>query len=115
MNRAFTDRLVLLLLPFQKLVARADELTALMAASTNAHVEVVGLLLEHGASVEPPPGSIAGGALFMACQEGHARIARLLLERGASPQESLGGSISALMAAAFFGRSACVQLLLDAG
>jgi hypothetical protein len=64
--------------------------TALYEAVHNHHVDVVRLLLEHGADVDMPTGTYSGmSALQIAREEGNDEILSLLLgkSRGAIPKE----------------------------
>ena len=62
---------------------RFDEpATALMAASYNGHIEIVGLLLSAGADVNSM-NRYGKTALHFAAHEGHRDIAELLLDHGA--------------------------------
>lgn len=69
----------------------------LMIASKGGHLDVVTLLLEHGAEPNLKEQQFdRGGALFEACANGHYEIVELLLESGADPNgpcESSGASI----------------------
>jgi hypothetical protein len=60
------------------------EQTALMAAASSGHMEVVKLLLVRGADVNQV-NNFDQSAFSDAMYAGHGEIARLLLERGANP------------------------------
>src|SRR5438105_3417331 len=57
--------------------------TPLTLAAFAGHIEIVGMLLELGADVNPV--SNDGSALAMASWSGHADVAALLIARGANP------------------------------
>ena len=64
-------------------------------ASQNGHVEVVQVLLAHGANVNhaAPYGA---NALFMASQQGHVEVVQLLLAHGATEGISTAHTIAKL-------------------
>eukprot|EP00435_Cladocopium_sp_Y103_P043717 s2984_g12.t1 len=87
-----------------------DDETAISCAAGSGSLEIVGFLIEAGASID--------GALLNAAREGHLDIVRMLLKAGASIDQTGGTSGSgrtALMAAAGAGHLDIVRLLLDAG
>ena len=58
-----------------------NELTALMWACANGHIDVVKLLLDHFERIEPNARSKNGWTAFMwACKCGHKDVVQLLLE-----------------------------------
>jgi ankyrin repeat protein len=61
--------------------------TPLYVASDKGHLEVVRVLLDHGADVNTPA-AYAGSALFAACCNGHVEVVRILLEHGAAPNQA---------------------------
>lgn len=98
--------------------------TPLELASYHGHEDLVGLLLDNGAEVNPPlrcgtDQFLGGDADFVtalqgaACQ-GHAHIVRLLLDNNADVNYVGGHFGTALQVAAYFGRAAVVSLLLAA-
>ena len=93
--------------------------TALYEAAENGHSEVVRLLLEAGAKIEPSPLGrlfMQRTALHVAAAKGHFDVVRLLLEEGA--EKDAGDSEwrrTALHVAAQNGHSNVVKLLLMAG
>jgi len=66
-------------------------------AAVGGHLEIVKLLLEHGANPNLPEEGIVphGHALYSAVYHGHYEIARLLLERGAYPSPPVENSADA--------------------
>lgn len=70
-------------------------------AANAGHLEIVRLLLDHGADPNQPEEGHApkGGALYGAAANGHYEIAKLLLERGAFPNPPVESSGDALMRA----------------
>ena len=95
-------------------------LTPLLLASSEMHLKVIHLLLEHGANVE---GNTTKGQtpLLAACQRGNLPVAKLLLERGADAnayshdEESAFFGYSALHLACHFGHMEVVHVLLAYG
>ena len=61
--------------------------TALMAASSEGHAEIVRLLLEAGADKDMKDGTSRSNltALMLATSKGHVEIVSLLLDAGANP------------------------------
>ena len=57
--------------------------TALWGASFHGHLDVVELLLSHGADTEVRGGDEAT-ALHVACQEGHLKVVKCLIQTGAN-------------------------------
>lgn len=59
-------------------------------ASAHGYLNIVRLLLEHGADPNvPEEGAPNGLALYLACAGNHLEVARLLLEHGANPNAGL--------------------------
>ncbi len=81
---------------------------ALISAAEDGHLDVVGLLLEHGAHVH----AVDDLALRFAATKGHRDVVRLLLEHGADIH---AGDDLALRWAARYGHSGVVKLLLEHG
>ena len=69
-------------------------------AAAQGHLEIVKLLLEHGADPNLPEEGIAprGHALYSAVANGHLEIACLLLEKGADPNPPVESSADAASA-----------------
>jgi ankyrin repeat protein len=92
--------------------------TALQHAVDNANMDLVNLLLEHGANVNTGPASDGGAtALQLAAIRGYIGIAQRLFELNAdvdAPPAEFNGR-SALEGAAENGRIDTLQMLLDAG
>jgi ankyrin repeat protein len=88
--------------------------TALQAATSYHHAEVVQLLLEKGADVNIQGGR-AGTALQAASSNGDVKIVQLLLAKGADVNMQGGRSGTALQAASSKGHANIVQLLLERG
>ncbi|KAJ7059432.1 hypothetical protein C8F01DRAFT_1370371 [Mycena amicta] len=87
---------------------------ALQAASDGGHLDVVRLLLEHGADVNMQGGHY-GNALQAASHSGHLDVVRLLLEHGADVNMQGGHYGNALQAASHSGHLDVVRLLLEHG
>jgi ankyrin repeat protein len=58
-------------------------LTALHLSAQNGHLEIVKLLLEHGADVKAKTELFCETTLHLAARNGHFEIVKLLLEHGA--------------------------------
>jgi RNA polymerase sigma factor (sigma-70 family) len=86
-------------------------------AAVGGHLEIVKLLLEHGADPNLPEEGIAphGHALYSAVYHGHYEIARLLLERGAYPNPPVESSADAVWIAIRRGEIRMIELLASHG
>jgi ankyrin repeat protein len=86
-------------------------------ASAGGHIEIVRLLLEHGADPNLPEEGIAphGHALYSAVSNGHYDIVRLLLEHGAYPNPEVESSADAVWIAIRRGDVRMLQLLASYG
>ncbi len=86
-------------------------------AAARGHIEIVKLLLEHGADPNLPEERIAphGHALYSAVANGHYEIARLLLEHGAYPNPEVESSADALSRALANSDQRMVELLCSYG
>jgi uncharacterized protein len=91
--------------------------TPLQNAAATGRMEIVRLLLEHGADPNLPEEHIAprGRALYSAVYGGHHEIARLLLEKGANPNQPVESSADALSIALMNQDQKMVQLLRSYG
>ncbi|TVY28262.1 Ankyrin repeat domain-containing protein [Lachnellula hyalina] len=90
--------------------------TALQAASWRGNLDIVIMLLDHGAEVNAPGSRGYGTALQRASALGHIKIAQLLLSKGAevnAPGSHRGGT--ALQLASWGGHIKIAQLLLSEG
>ncbi|WP_198021748.1 ankyrin repeat domain-containing protein [Mesorhizobium sp. WSM3224] len=94
-------------------VNEIDGVTALYIACEGGNVELVGLLIKHGADVNLPV-SWQRTPLYAANKGGHADIVKLLLDNGADPNQ-LAKSQAPLHVAAENGCLQCVIHLVDAG
>lgn len=79
-----------------------DPETFLMAASGNGHIEVVELLLQHGAEVNRKHESM-GSALLLSVINNHLEIVKLLLAKKANPSISDESGFTPLLCAAYYG------------
>ncbi len=86
-------------------------------AAARGHIEIVKLLLAHGADPNLPEEGIAprGHALYSAAANGHLEIARLLLENGAFPNAPVESSADALSRAISQGNQPMIELLCSYG
>ena len=81
------------------------------------HIEIVKLLLEHGADPNLPEEGIAprGHALYSAVANGHFDIAKLLLEHGAHPNAEVESSADTVSRAIMNGDKRMIELLSSYG
>jgi ankyrin repeat protein len=88
--------------------------TALYSAAEHGHVDIVLLLLEHGANVNTAQ---KGGvlALYTAALNGHERVVKVLLDEGAEKEAKTEMGFTALLIAAEKGHEKVVKILLDEG
>lgn len=91
--------------------------TPLQNAAATGRMDIVKLLLEHGADPNLPEEHIAprGRALYAAVYSGHYEIAHLLLEKGASPNQPVESSADALSIAMMNKDDRMVELLRSYG
>jgi ankyrin repeat protein len=91
--------------------------TPLQNAAATGRMDIVRLLLEHGADPNLPEEHIApkGRALYAAVSGGHYEIAQLLLERGANPNQPVESSADALSMAMMHKDQKMVDLLRSYG
>lgn len=86
-------------------------------AATQGHLEIVRLLLQHGADPNLREEGIAphGHALYAAVANRHPEVARLLLEHGAFPNPEVESSADALSRAISNDDQAMIELLCSFG
>lgn len=91
--------------------------TPLQNAAATGRMDIVRLLLEHGADPNLPEEHIApkGRALYAAVYGGHYDIAQVLLERGANPNQPVESSADALSMAMMRKDQKMVDLLRSYG
>lgn len=95
-------------------VTTADGLTALVAAVSWLHEEVVKILLAHGADVNAGSSSYHSTALINAARRGNVSLVKLLLAHGADPHLADKRGNTPLKAAKFSGTKEVVEILLQA-
>jgi ankyrin repeat protein len=91
--------------------------TPLKNAAAKGHIEIVKLLLKHGADPNLPEEGIApnGHALYSAVANKHYEVARLLLEHGAYPNPEVESSADALSRAISNSDQQMIELLCSYG
>ncbi|TLD19937.1 hypothetical protein PspLS_09699 [Pyricularia sp. CBS 133598] len=101
-------------LKFEKAFAKTHTLASRLR---DCSITIVRLLLDKGANVNAPPARVEGkSALRLAAEGSFVGIAELLLSRGAKPiQDQPLKNMTALVAAAYKGRTHMLQLLWEAG
>lgn len=83
-------------------------------AAWHGNEEVVRLLLENGAEIDPEqPEYWYGSALGAACRRGHVEVVKLLLSKGWSPTRAMKTYGSFLACAAAYGHLEVVEILLE--
>ncbi|MCY3653498.1 MAG: ankyrin repeat domain-containing protein [Cyanobacteria bacterium MAG IRC1_bin_28] len=88
--------------------------TPLHRAASVTHVELVKLLLRHGANVDAEDSS-DNSPLHLAIHAGHGDLARLLIEAGADVQARNHAGNTPVQVAAFAGLPEVIKLLVEAG
>ena len=89
--------------------------SALGFAARNNQIEVVRILLDHGA-IPDLPNSLGGTPLMAAAGEGYDEVVQLLLRGGANVRTQFGGNgYTALHFACVAGRAGAAEALLRAG
>ncbi|XP_011496279.1 PREDICTED: ankyrin repeat and KH domain-containing protein 1-like [Ceratosolen solmsi marchali] len=88
--------------------------TPLMEAASAGHVDIVSLLIAHGADVNAH--STSGNTpLMYACAGGHEEVVRVLLEAGANVEDHNDNGHTPLMEAASAGHVSVAKILLEHG
>ena len=85
-----------------------------LQASSSGHLEIVKLLLSHGADVNAQSSS-GNTPLMYACASGHAEVVRSLLEAGANVEDHNENGHTPLMEAASAGHVEVAKILLEFG
>jgi ankyrin repeat protein len=89
-----------------------NEQPALFWAIDSGHMDMVKLLLAHGALVESKD---KNGLTALMCAGGHMKIARLLLDKGADVNGANNYGVTALMFGAQLGAEDYMRLLIERG
>ncbi|KAJ9441772.1 hypothetical protein DIPPA_56294 [Diplonema papillatum] len=90
------------------------QVTCLYVAAQNGHVQVVRVLLSHGA--DPNQAKDSGATpLFIASQQNNVDMVQVLLEAGAYPNTPTKTGVSPLMIAAYRGHPMVCRILVNAG
>ena len=95
-------------------IAHWDWGTVIQKASLGGDVQMVRLLIDHGADINASHG-FYGSALQAASAGGHSQVVKILLDNGADTNALGGYHGSAIQAASAGGHSEVVQMLLDNG
>ncbi|KAG5644565.1 hypothetical protein DXG03_008139 [Asterophora parasitica] len=90
-----------------------DDLIPLSLASQSGHVDVVVLLLQHGARCLP--NSNGEYPAHLAAREGHAEVCKLLIHLDGWDMPDKYHDWTPLFHAARYGKEGCVRILLEAG
>lgn len=88
--------------------------TPLHVAAGHGHMDIVELLLKHGADLHATDDD-GYKAFFIAAQKGYANVIKLLLGHGSEVSESLEGRATPLQASVDFSHKGVVRLLLENG
>ena len=88
--------------------------TPLMEAASSGHLEIVKLLISHGADVNSQSSS-GNTPLMYACASGHSEIVRVLLEANANVEDHNENGHTPLMEAASAGHVEVAKILLEYG
>ena len=88
--------------------------TPLMEAASSGHLEIVKLLISHGADVNAQSSS-GNTPLMYACASGHAEVVRALLEAEANVEDHNENGHTPLMEAASAGHVEVAKILLEFG
>ena len=88
------------------------EMSALHLAAQKGHIEIVRVLLDAGADVNPTEDMVGTTALMFASQNGHIEVVELLLQAGADVHAAQD---RALFQAASINDTKIMKLLLDEG
>ncbi len=91
-----------------------DKSTPIHMASINGHVEVVRILVEHGADAKAQDG-MGRTALHVASAEGHVEVVRMLVEHGVGATAQDGKGLTPLHVASTWGHVDVVCVLVEYG
>ncbi|XP_062555858.1 ankyrin repeat and KH domain-containing protein mask-like isoform X3 [Armigeres subalbatus] len=91
-----------------------NDLTPLMETASAGHVDIIKLLLKHGADVNAQS-STGSTPLMFACAGGHEEVVRVLLDNGANVEDHNENGHTPLMEAASAGHVGVAKILLERG
>jgi ankyrin repeat protein len=88
--------------------------TILINASNYGHIEIIEILLNHGAKIESTNNRDIT-PLYFSCQEGHLPVVNLLINKGANIGANCNDGWRPLHIASWYGHLAIVKALIEKG